>query len=121
MLKNTTPNNEVVNTDASSNITPMTVVPSVFMVVHDHDGVRGMMGGDNPVLAACLTQAADRFPDDVRRRDDLVFPLGQDIYDVGWEYMLTIRGCFTFLSAAELANFERTFPSSLRYSFVVTR
>jgi len=101
-------------------LTPLDTVPSVFMIIHDQDGVRGMYGGDNLVLAKLISQAVDRFPDHVKRRQDPIIPLGQDIYDVTWEFLLMVRGAFTFLTPNDVFQFDKVMPESLRYSFVVT-
>jgi hypothetical protein len=102
-------------------ITPVTVIPSVFIIISNADGIRGMVGGDCPLLATILSQAVDRFPNDVKRCSDNFLALGQDVYSVSWDYLMMVRGCFTFMLVSDITSMPDSWPSTFHYTCVVTR
>jgi hypothetical protein len=104
-----------------SELTPVTVIPTVHIIVRDKDAIRAMIGGDCPALAQLLHHASEHFGSMVTRRSDVLTPLGQDIYDISYDYLMMVRGALTFLSLDAILKLEESYPSTLKYSVVVTR
>lgn len=106
----------------TSVLVPLEFTPSVFLVAESAtDGVRGQIGGKCAVLATILRQASDLHPGWLKKEEPGLFPVGQDIYLATWEFIMSIRGSFSFLSEAEIKSLPSTLPNSLRYYFVVTK
>ena len=103
------------------NLTKVPVVPSVHIIIRDNDSIRAVVGGTCPILASALKSVAEHFPKDVVHQTDVLTPVGQDIYEVTYDYLMKIRGLFIFMNPSEISNLDSTWPSTMKYSFVVTR
>ena len=104
----------------SEPIVPITVV-SVHILIYDSSGPRAVYGGVCPLLAQALAQADRVDGSGVIRRQDVLEPLGQDIYDVEYTAVLRLRGLFSFLTYQVIDQLHDIWPSTFKYAAIVTR
>lgn len=99
-------------------------VPSVRFIISDKEGnILGEMGGDSIHLAAMLREYSDRPEGDKLRavkREGTITGLGQDIYSVPREFVINMKGLFTFLSSSEILNLGVQLPWTATFTFVVS-
>lgn len=93
--------------------------PSVHIVVSETDGtIVDMIGGTNPILAEAISFAHKiEHPGIVSKR--VGRHIGQDIYDVRRDYILSLRGLFFFLPHKDVAHLDTNWPDG-RITVLVT-
>jgi len=98
--------------------------PSVSLVVTDNLGsVLMLASGENNVMHPLLRYYADRdVPASrlVTKVDNVLSPLGQDIYRVSWEFLMMARAGLVFLDWAEIKSLEKTLPSGTIFHIAVS-
>ena len=102
-------------------ITPVAPVVSVHVIIYDESGPRAVYGGVCPLLAQALRQAAQSEESGITHRDDVLEPLGQDIYDASHTAVMRLRGLFSFLTYPVIDQLPTAWPETFRYAVVVTR
>jgi hypothetical protein len=108
------------NTAENKALTPLPQIPSVHIIISGADGVRGMVGGDCPAVREIMRKAVDQFPNDIMKQDSPITPMGQDIYKVSWQFLMSIRGAFSFMIPSDIHNLPSQWPETAEYNLVIT-
>ena len=96
-------------------------VPHVQLVVTDAQGsILGTLSAENAQLSQILSMAPGLGFPVAKQTDHTLWPLGQDLYTVSREYVLSVRGYFTQLTWPEIQAIENLLPATAQFSFVVS-
>jgi hypothetical protein len=107
--------------DSGFDITPLPKTYYVHLLVQDSLGLAvALLGGCCPPVADIMRKAVEQFPKHVTPIDSSFASPGQCLYRVSWEYLMTIRGAFSFLLASDVMRMPEMWPDTLIFTVIVT-